>query len=59
VTSTNDGNDERVSAILDRHRMEIEELRRLQEARRQLALAVNAARRPAPRLLRRTDDDCA
>jgi len=48
-----------LSAILDRHRIEIEERRRLHEARRQLDLAVDAARHPAPRALRRTDDDCA
>jgi hypothetical protein len=48
-----------LSAILDRHRIEIEELRRLREARRQLDLAVNAARHPAPRPLRRLDGDCA
>jgi hypothetical protein len=71
VTIANDGNggewgDDRpvrpgspLSAILDRHRIEIEELRRLREARRQLDLAVNAARHPAPRALQRLDDDCA
>jgi hypothetical protein len=67
VTSANDRNGDerfvrsgtRLSAILDRHRIEIEELRRLREARRQLDLAVNAARHPAPKPLPHPFDDCA
>jgi hypothetical protein len=67
MTLANDRNDDEgfvrpeslLSAILDRHRAETEELRRLREARRQLDLAVNAARHPAPRALPRPFDDCA